>query len=417
MFDLNEGTGRLPGFAPSAASLDIHATPDSTGALGQMEPETKVPAPRPVIGEIVQHLSGHGAGMFAAELARSLSGQFRFVFLCLEGMGELGESLAAEGFSVVDLHRRLGLNWPVSTRIGEAVRYFGIELLHTHQYVSFHQAARARGFRGQPPILYTEHGRQLPDKRRWLRRLANYFLFHCGDRIVAAGDFVKQALVEGQGIDERKIEVIPDGIDPQQFAARRSAACRLATRAALGLTPEQPLILQVARFDPVKDHVTAIRALAEVIEEIPSAVLALAGDGQQRPHIESLVQQLEIAPNVRFLGERGDIPQLMAAADVLLLSSVNEGVSATLLEAMANRLPIVATAVGGNAELVGQGEAGLLSPRGRPAPLADNILRLLRDPLLRLRLGQQGYQRLLHRFTHEQMQARYAALYHRMAAV
>jgi glycosyltransferase involved in cell wall biosynthesis len=173
----------------------------------------------------------------------------------------------------------------------------------------------------------------------------------------------------------------------------------------------------VARFHPVKDHATALRALAEVVKQTPEAVLLLAGDGEKRGELEQLVESLGIARHVKFLGVRSDVPDLMAAADVFVLSSLSEGISVTLLEAMGCALPIAATDVGGNGEVVAHGVTGLLSPRGDASGLAGNLVRLLRDVELRRRMGAAGRARLLERFTQDQMHQRYAQIYQDMLAV
>src|SRR5690606_2485177 len=142
----------------------------------------------------------------------------------------------------------------------------------------------------------------------------------------------------------------------------------------------------------------AIRAFARVVEQMPDVRLALVGEGELRPTVEAQVAELGLAERVQFLGLRQDVAALLPSADVFLLSSVSEGISVTLLEAMAARLPIVATQVGGNPEVVDHGRNGLLSPRGDDAALARNLLMLLRDADMRTRMGDAGRNRLLKLF-------------------
>jgi glycosyltransferase involved in cell wall biosynthesis len=300
--------------------------------------------------------------------------------------------------------------------------------LHAHQYTPFFYAAMSRRLRAQPPVLFTEHGRHYPDFRRPKRVFANRFLLRQNDYVTAVGQFVKQAVIDNEGIAAQRIEVVHNGIAPQEFACPPDAA-RAEVRAELGLPAETPLVLQVARFHPVKDHATALRAFAKVVQDaaaLPSPdsrspaalpVLLLAGDGDARPAAQTLAEQLKLGDRVRFLGVRQDVARLMAAADVFLLSSLSEGISVTLIEAMATALPIVATDVGGNGEVVRHGQTGLLSPRGEPAPLADNLLQLLRDSDMRQRFGQAGRRRMLAQFQQEQMHARYQRIYDKLLAL
>lgn len=374
----------------------------------------------PTIAHVVHRLHRAGAEVLAADLSRKLASRYRFVFLCLDEIGPLGQQLLQEGFRVVDLRRRPGVDLRVGTRIARAVRRHGIDLLHAHQYAPFFYAAMGRrlGLGDDPPIVFTEHGRHYPDGRSAKRCLANRVLLKRTDRVTAVGGFVRDALVANEGIrpERHAIEVIYNGIDPQLHAGYVGHEARRAARDAMGVGATALVVLQVARFHPVKDHATAITAFKRVADNEPAARLVLVGDGPERGRIESLVGELGLAERVRFLGVREDVAALLPGAEVFMLSSLSEGISVTLLEAMAARLPIVATEVGGNPEVVEHRLTGLLSARGDADGLAQNLLLLLHDPALRKRMGDAGHRRLLARFTQEKMHAGYAKLYDELVA-
>lgn len=372
--------------------------------------------PRPIIAHVLHRLYLAGAEVLAADLARRLSERYRFVFFCLDEIGPLGKQLADEGFTVVDLMRKPGVDRALIGRFRGTARGIGVRLLHAHQYTPFFYASASRLWQSTPRILFTEHGRHYPDRRSGKRVFANRFLLRRDDRVTAVGNFVRDALVKNEGIAGNRVEVVYNGIDPSRFNVEQSAAMRGPVRAELGLAPDQQAVLQVARFHPVKDHATAIRAFAIALKQAPSAVLLLAGDGDKRGECESLVKELGIAPSVRFLGVRNDVPRLMAAADLFVLSSLSEGISVTLLEAMGSGVPIVTTDVGGNGEVVSRDETGLLSPRGDHAGLGANMATLLLDAYKRKRFGLAGRERLMKQFTQEQMHARYEAIYAEMLA-
>ncbi len=368
-----------------------------------------------MIAHVLHRLYLAGAEVLAAALARKLGDRYRFVFLCLDEVGPLGRELEEQGFAVVDLGRRPGVDLALAGRLRRAVREHRVSLLHAHQYTPFFYSALSRGLRGVPPILFTEHGRHYPDFRRPKRVLANRFLLRRGDRVTAVGHFVKEMLIANEGIHAARIEVIHNGIDPAPFDPDIIHTHRAAVRAELSAAEGQAVILQVARFHPVKDHATAIRAMSKVCREAPgSAVLALAGDGEKMQEARALAAELGIEADVRFLGVRKDVPRLMAGADVFMLSSLSEGISVTLLEAMAAALPIAATEVGGNGEVVEHEVTGLLSPRGEGEALGDHLLRLVRDPAQRKRMGEAGRSRLLERFTQQRMHGRFEELYAEM---
>lgn len=365
---------------------------------------------RPTVGHILHRLDRAGAEVLAGDLALKLQDRYRFVFLCLDGVGPLGEHLASRGFDVVELGRRPGLDLGVARRLRSAVRRYGINLLHAHQYTPFFYAALSRRLGSSPPILFTEHGRHYPDERKPKRVLANRWLLKPHDRVTAVGRFVKQALTDNEGIAEGRIKVVYNGIDPDAFPPA-DAVSRSRARRLIGVDDDAPLVLQVARFHPVKDHATAVRAFARVADTLPKARLCLVGDGRVRPEIEALAAERGVHDHVLFLGARGDVDQMLAGADVFMLSSLSEGVSVTLLEAMATGLPIAATGVGGNPEVVEHGTTGLLSPRGDDRALAENLVTLLRDPAQRRAFGRAGRERLLDVFTQERMHREYTEMY------
>lgn len=369
---------------------------------------------KPVIGHVLHQLAYAGAEVLAAALARQLVDRYQSVFLCLDGVGQLGEKLRSEGFSVVELGREPGIDMNVAKRMRQAVSEHHIDLLHAHQYTPFFYAAVSRRLRSAPPILFTEHGRHYPDVRKLKRVVANKVLWRRNDRATAVGQFVRRALVSNEGFPRSKVQVIYNGIDPQQFILPNRQQIREQMRRKLGLTGDQPTVLQVARFHSVKDHGTSIKAFSYVIKQLPNAVLLLAGDGQQKPVMEQLAKQLDVANHVRFLGVRTDIPQLMTAADVFVLSSLSEGISVTLLEAMASGVPICTTDVGGNSEIVEHAVTGLLCPREDAKALSANLVQMLIDPPLRGKFIEAARRKLLTQFNQQQMHDAYTKLYDAM---
>src|SRR5262249_26066489 len=160
-----------------------------------------------------------------------------------------------------------------------------------------------------------------------------------------------------------------------------------SARRALGLSLEHFVILLVARLDYLKDHATAIRTMQHVVPRLPNARLLLVGEGPERAQIEQLIDQHRLGANVRLLGLRKDIPQLLKASDLFLLTSISEGIPLTAIEAMAAGIPVVATQVGGMAEVVEDGVTGLLAPSGDDPALAGQILRLAEQPEMREQMG------------------------------
>ena len=166
----------------------------------------------------------------------------------------------------------------------------------------------------------------------------------------------------------------------QALPARGNASEQAELRQRLGLDPETPYAACIARFHPVKDHATLVRAWAQVHDALPNAKLLLVGDGPERENLEQQIQILtrsneQFASSIEFLGIRNDVADILRAVDVFTLTSVSEAASLTLLEAMASGCASVVTDVGGNAEHLREGVDGFLVPRSDDQQLADRLLK------------------------------------------
>jgi glycosyltransferase involved in cell wall biosynthesis len=204
-------------------------------------------------------------------------------------------------------------------------------------------------------------------------------------------------------------EVIPNGVQPTLPARDRAAV-----RADLGLEPDQVAVAMVARIDGKKGHDTLVRALARPPKGARIVAL-VAGEGDAAPAIRELAAELGLGPErLRMLGLRRDVPDLLHASDIFVLPSLYEGLPLSILEAMSQGLPVVATPVGGIPEVVTQGREGILVPKEDPAALAAAVQRLAGDADLRARLGSAGRQRALSEFSFETMLDRYDRLYRRL---
>lgn len=367
---------------------------------------------RPTIVQLLHTLNVGGAEVLAARLARGLGLHYEFIFLCLDELGSLGRELRDEGFQVHVLDRQAGVDWKCSRRLARLCCREQVDIIHAHQYTPFFYGMTARLLYRRPPVLFTEHGRHYPDYPRPKRMLANRLLLERRDRVVAVGRAVQRALIDNEGIPSRFIQVIYNGVRLSSYAP--GIADGMVVRQELGLSPRDFVLMQVARLDPLKDHVTAIHVLERVLHQRHDAKLVLVGEGPELNTLQELVRRRSLEPYVRFLGLRKDVGRLLAAADTCLLTSISEGIPLTLIEAMAAGLPVVATNVGGVPEVVEDGRTGFLVPHGDQSGLADRLLRLADSPALRQEMGRLGRERALLTFSEEQMHAAYQDLYEEM---
>lgn len=371
---------------------------------------------RPIKVAFVLHvMQVAGAEVLVAETIRRLKASVDSVIFCLDAKGQLGEIMQKEGVPVVALGRKPGLDWHVSKRLAREVIRCGIEIVHAHQYTPFFYAALAKlRSRGRFSLIFTEHGRHYPDMVSSKRRLLNRLLLsRVADEVNAVCEFSARALRQNDGFEGCPIDVIQNGIQVDRYPP---ATDRAALRRRLGLQPHRRYISCIARFHPVKDHATLLRAFAATAPGHPDTDLLLIGDGPLRPDLEHLSAKLGLLERVRFLGIRTDVPDLLRASDVFILTSVSEAASLTLLEAMAASLPVVVTRVGGNPEIVRENLDGLLVPQSHSAAAAAALDRILRDPGLAMRLGASARARVLASYPLERTIQRYCELYEALAA-
>lgn len=201
--------------------------------------------------------------------------------------------------------------------------------------------------------------------------------------IIAISKAVARALVES-GIREDRIAIIPSGVDLTRIFSRAAPE----TLAELGVPTGAPLVVQVSQLVGHKDPLTFVRAIAEARKRVPNVRALLVGDGHLRPAVEGEVARLGLTDVLRVTGYRTDADSLLSAADVVTLSSREEGLGTVVLDAMSMGKPIAATAGGGIPETVQQGVSGLLSPVGDAMQLGSDIAAILTDPALASRLSE-----------------------------
>ncbi len=365
--------------------------------------------PRLHICQLLHGMTVGGAEVLADRLARRFSNQYEMSFVCLDQIGELGEKLRRDGFSVECVERGSGIDVRCIWRLGRLLRKKRANLVVAHQYTPFFYALAARKVGRTCPIVFVEHGRFLPDFPRRKRILFNRAMVRRSDRLIAVGKDVRRALIENEGLPASRIEVIYNGVNLQPFA--KSSVGRLEVRTEWNLDDSAFVITQVARLDYLKDHLTAVRAMSILVERVPSAVLLLVGDGPERTAIEAEIARCNLRHHIRLLGSRSDVPRLLNACDAMLLTSISEGIPLTLIEGMAARLPIVSTDVGGVCEVLDSNQSALLAPAGDAAAIATQLERLAGDAELRSKLGEAGSQRAAQHFSEERMHELYASVF------
>ncbi len=366
---------------------------------------------------LVDDFSKGGAARVVETLIKGLSldpsrpgTSFQPLLACLDAGGEPGDSLRRQGVKVFYLQRRPGVDWGLILRLAKLIRREEVTLVHAHQYTAYFYGALAAILAGFIKVIFTEHGRHYPDKRKPLQVLLNKaILIPCTAAVTAVSGAVKQSVVPSEGIPPERIGILLNGIEVERF---KLAADNLEQRAKLGCKLADPLIGMIARLGAEKDHVTLLQAMPAVCRQVPSARLLIIGDGPKRKGLEQLASSLSLGNQVIFTGKRRDIPALLAILDLVVLSSFYEGTSVTLLEAMAAGKAIIASRVGGNPQVVVEGESGFLFKPGDSQELAQKMVYLLGNAPLRKQMGEQGRKRVEELFSGSRMVKEYEGLYH-----
>jgi glycosyltransferase involved in cell wall biosynthesis len=325
--------------------------------------------------------------------------RFSMQVLCLDRIGDLGPAFARIGVPVepLDLHAR-GTMRGVFT-LAERLRKLRPDVLHTHNAAPHLVGAPAAKLSRVPAVIHTRHGAHLYSGIK--SRLANRFSTSLTGRMVAVSGATAAMARRHDRVSARRLDIIHNGVDLELYRQKRSPEPHRCLRA-----------IHAARLaDPIKDQRTLLRAARLVVDQVPDFHLDIVGDGPDRRMLEELCDALRLRDNITFLGLRHDLHELLPRADLFVLSSLTEGLPMTVLEAMAAGLPVVATNVGGIAELVTTPATGTLVPPAQPPALAAAILELVRNPGRAAAMGAAGRQRVEDEFDVRVVTARYEALY------
>jgi glycosyltransferase involved in cell wall biosynthesis len=347
-----------------------------------------------------------GAERLAAVVAMKLDpARFESVLCASRQTDEplLDRELEEAGIGVLALGRRSTLDLLAWRPLVSLLRD-GVDVVHAHMFGSNVWGTVLGRLSGVPVVVAHEHtwsfqGRPL---RRFLDR---ELVARWADVFVAVSGEDRRKMIEVERVDPAKIRLIPNGIPSPANGAVADV------RAELGIEPGAPVLGIVCELRAQKALEVLFEAAAFLLPEFPTLKVLVAGDGPERAPLEEATRRLGVADTVLFLGIRRDVPAVLAAVDVAVLSSDYEGSPLSVMEYMAAAKPVVSTRVGGVPELVAEDVHGLLVQPRDPKALAEAVARLLRDPALAERLGAEGRQRQQREFSLEAMVHRIEDLY------
>jgi len=332
---------------------------------------------------------------------------FKMSVLCIESpLGPFAEDLQNKGIEFFELNRQPGFDRNLIKQIRQTIKANNVDIIHCHQYTPWVYGVIAAAFT-KTKVIFTEHGRFYPDSSTWKRKLINPILNLFTDQVTAISKATKQALIEFENIPEKSIDVIYNGIAP--LKVKQSDVEKL--RIELAIPEEHTILGTIARFDPIKNHTMMLKAFSLVLEDQPNTTLIIVGDGEERDNIEHCINELQLNTNVILTGYQSKPQHYLALMDIYLLSSLSEGTSMTLLEAMSLSKPCVVTDAGGNPEIIIDGKNGLVTPNDDYYAFAHACLNLINNSLIQKQYSQNAFHHYSHLFTTNKMNSFYSSIY------
>lgn len=372
-------------------------------------------ADAPLVMHVIHHLVIGGLENGLVNLINNMpASSYRHVVICVEDYSDFRNRIRRPDVEVIALHRsRIGV-WGLRRELLRHCRRLRPAIVHSRNLSGLDAVVPAK-LAGVKHCVHGEHGFDVDNldgksvKTTLLRRLHAPLI----SRYVTVSKGLERFLVEHMGVHASRVEQICNGVDTDRFVpagARRSDLLPVHFR-----DPKLMVVGTVGRAQPIKSQVTLLQALAAVRARQPQVAdgirLVMFGDGPQLPALRATAAEHGLSDQVWFAGATQDVPSALQSMDVFVLPSLNEGISNTILEAMACGLPVLATAVGGNVELVEDGVTGEFFQPTDASALADLLVKYALDPVLRARHGQAGRERACSQFSLHVMVQRYCDLY------
>jgi glycosyltransferase involved in cell wall biosynthesis len=363
------------------------------------------------ITHFVENLNRGGLERMVIDLVKAQHRQGEKVqVVCLFERGSLAGELDVLGIPVHACGKKTGFDLRAVACARQLIAEHYTEVLHTHNAVAHYQAVLASAGMGIRQVVNTRHGmggaNRKGGRREWLFRRA----LKATDAVVAVCEAARRDAVRRGVAPARKTCVVPNGIVVEGFDVASDAMHERLTN-LLKIPDATRIIGTVGRLNWAKDQASLIRAFRLVRQKRPDTALVLIGDGELRETLRACAYDEGVAGCVHFLGDRDDVRELLQGLDLFVLPSITEGYSMALLEACATGLPIVATDVGGNAEIVSDGATGRIVPACDPPALAEAMLGLLHESQRASRLGRAARDWVEAHGSLDAMAARYGRLY------
>lgn len=370
----------------------------------------------PLIAHVIYALSTGGLENGLVNIInRTPPERYRHVIICITGADDFAQRITAKNVQIIQLHKREGHDLRFYWRLWRVFRKLRPDIIHSRNLAALETQLLGLTSFGVRRV-HGEHGREVNDLdgRNWKYLNFRKFMRAFIHRYIAVSQDLEQWLINTVGVPEGKVCQIYNGVDHQRFSPANVKQLAVFPAHWQGLD-DILVVGTVGRLTPVKDQQLLLQAVAVLRDSHPKLYdrvrIIIVGGGPLKPELDQLLIELGLETTSWLPGDRDDVPALLAAMDVFVLPSLAEGVSNTVLEAMASGLPIVATAVGGNVELVEEGVNGSLFPSGNVAAFSEALVVLLENRAQREQMAANARQLACQNFDWQRTVESYMGVY------
>ncbi|QTA79109.1 Glycosyltransferase [Desulfonema limicola] len=318
-----------------------------------------------------------------------------------------------KNINIYEFNKRKGNDPVLPFKMGKVLRREGIDIVHSNNWSTFAESVFAKCIARKSLFLHVQHGIEMNDAesvswiKRYKRNRMRQALSYAVDQIVTVSNATKRFVCDEWKVSEQRVRLIYNGVYLHHFKEDRKNKQRI--RRQLGINEQDIVIGSVGRLMPVKNYTLLIKAFA--MAAIPDTKLMLVGDGPEKESLISLIKELNLQDKVILTGHRSDVENMLNAMDIFVLPSISEGISLALLEAMSLNLPVIATNVGGNPEIIGNNEYGILVKSQDITALSEAMKILICDLEKRKKLSILSRKRVTEMFDLQRMVKDYEQLY------
>ena len=331
--------------------------------------------------------------------------RYKSILCCIKHGGDLVERINKD-IKIIELNHYSGMQYSIVRRLKKIIIDEGVDVIHTRNYKPYMFGFVAGKILGSVALIHSEHGKDYPFRKikMFIQRVFSYYT----DGIIALSSDIKSNMVNHIGIESSKIKVVINGVDTNKFSPTERSSELIRE---FNIEEGDLVIGAVGRLVSVKNYPEMLLAVKNLKATSANVKLIIVGDGPELESLQNLVHQYELSKEVCFTGSRSDISEILRLFDIYVLTSTNEGLSNTLLEAMSSSIPVIVSRVGGNTEIVSSDSVGLTYSSGDYDELTGKLRALSQDFGVRRQIAKNAREHIIKNYSLDAMIRNYADMY------